>query len=146
MLFFLLGLSACSPTLVKPDLALQEVELTGVSFSSIDLAFLIKVTNPNPVGVTIDKLLYHLELDNATLGSGELLNPISIKGSSSEVVTLPFSASMNGLSHLLRTILGESDVNYKLTGKIVLSKFWTKKEFPFEAIGKVPLNRSTFHH
>ncbi|MBI1822662.1 MAG: LEA type 2 family protein [Nitrospirae bacterium] len=146
LLFLSLASGGCSPNLIKPDLALQEIELTGVSFSSIDLAFLIKVTNPNSVGVTVDKLNYRLELNEETLGAGELITPISLKESGSEVVTLPFSTSINGLSHLLRTILGESDVNYKLTGKVVLSKFWTKREFPFESKGMVPLNRTTFHH
>jgi LEA14-like dessication related protein len=141
---FLLG--NCTPSLIKPDLSLQEIELTGVSFSSMDLAFIVKVKNPNPVGVNIEKLSYQLDLNDISLGSGELPAPISLKASGTEMVTLPFSTSFNGISNLVKMILGENELRYQLRGKAVLSKFWKKEEFPFDSKGVVPLNRSTFHH
>ena len=144
--FSLLILTGCVPALTRPDFSLQEVELTGVSFSSMDLTFLVKVKNPNPVGVTIEKLTYQLDLGDASLGAGETSSPISLKGAGSEEVPLPFSVSLGGMTHLLRSILGEQEISYRLTGKVVLSKFWFKKEFPFEDKGIVPINRSTFHH
>ena len=141
---FLLG--SCAPSLIKPDLSLQEIELTGVSFSSMDLAFIVKVKNPNPVGVKIEKLIYQLDLNEVSLGSGELSAPLLIKASGSETVTLPFSTSFNGISNLVKMILGENELRYQLRGKAVLSKFWKKEEFPFDSKGVVPMNRSTFHH
>jgi LEA14-like dessication related protein len=141
---FLLG--SCAPSLIKPDLSLQEIELTGVSFSSMDLAFIVKIKNPNPVGVKIEKLNYQLDLNDVSLGSGELLAPIFLKASGTGTVTLPFSTSFNGISNLVKMILGENEVHYQLRGKAVLSKFWKKQEFPFDTKGIVPLNRSTFRH
>lgn len=141
---FLLG--SCAPSLIKPDLSLQEIELTGVSFSSMDLAFIVKVKNPNPVGVKIEKLIYQLDLNEVSLGSGELSAPLLIKASGSQTVTLPFSTSFNGISNLVKMILGENELRYQLRGKAVLSKFWKKEEFPFDSKGVVPMNRSTFHH
>ncbi len=141
---FLLG--SCVPALIKPDLSLQEIELTGVSFSSMDLAFIVKVKNPNSVGVKIEKLSYQLDLNDISLGAGELSAPIFLKASGIETIPLPFSTSFNGISNLVKMILGENEVNYQLRGKVVLSKFWIKQEFPLDSKGVVPLNRSTFHH
>lgn len=145
-LLFTIEMAACTPKLVKPELSLQEVELTGISFSTMDLAFVVKVKNKNSTGVMIEKLNYQLQLNDISLGSGELARPIAIEGLGSQLITLTFSASILGISQLLKTILGEIEATYRLKGEIVLSKFWIKEKFLFENKGVVPLNRSTFHH
>ncbi|MBI1820326.1 MAG: LEA type 2 family protein [Nitrospirae bacterium] len=137
---------SCAPALVKPDFSVQEIELTGVSFSAMDLAFKVKVTNPNRAGVKIEKLSYHLDLNHTELGSGELLKPVFINASDSQIVTLPFSSSFMGMSKTLTLLLGNDEINYELNGTVILSKFLIKQEFPFSSKGAVPVNRSTFHH
>ncbi len=137
---------SCAPALVKPDFSVQEIELTGVSFFSIDLAFKVKVINPNPMGVKVEKLSYHVGLNDVELGSGELLKPVILNAFASQVITLPFSSYFTEISKVTKLLLGENAINYELTGKIVLSKFWAKQEFPFSSKGTVPVNRSTFHH
>ena len=138
--------ASCTSTLIKPDFSVQEIELTGVSFSTVDLAFKVKITNPNRVGVTVERLSYRLALNNIELGSGDLLKPVSLNASDSQMVTLPFSSSFMGMSKTLTLLLGEDKINYELTGKVILSKFFIKQEFPFSSQGEVPVNRSTFHH
>ena len=145
-LIITLVIGACSPKIVRPDLVLQEVALTGVSFSSIDLGFIVKITNPNSTGVKIEELIYQLDLNGVSIGSGEISKPITIEASQSQLVTLPFSTQITGISQLFKMILGENEVNYKIRGEVVLSKFWIKHKFSFENAGVVPLNRSTFHH
>ncbi|MHB8483191.1 MAG: LEA/WHy family protein [Nitrospiria bacterium] len=144
----LISLSAvsCAPSLINPDCSVEEVELTGVSFSAMDLAFKVKIINPNPVGVKVEKLLYHFELNHIELGSGELLKPVYLNASDFQEITIPFSASFMGMSQTLKLLLGENDINYGLTGKVILSKFLIKQEFPFSSKGIVSINRSTFHH
>jgi LEA14-like dessication related protein len=137
---------SCAPALVKPDLTLESVELAGVSFSAVDLAFKIKVANPNPVGVHIEELSYSLVLNKIPLGSGQLTRAVYLNALESQTVTLPFSASIKGISGALKLLLGETESDYELTGKIILSKFFTKKEFSFSTTGSVPIDRSTFHH
>jgi LEA14-like dessication related protein len=137
---------SCAPALVKPDLTLETVELAGVSFSAVDLAFKIKVANPNPVGVKIEELSYSLVLNKIPLGSGQLTRPVYLNALESQTVTLPFSASIKGISGALKLLLGETESDYEFTGKIILSKFLAKKEFSFSTTGSVPIDRSTFHH
>jgi LEA14-like dessication related protein len=137
---------SCAPALVKPDLTLESVELAGVSFSAVDLAFKIKVANPNPVGVHIEELSYSLVLNKIPLGSGQLTRPVYLNALESQTVTLPFSASMKGISGAIKFLLGDTESEYELTGKMILSKFLAKKEFSFSTAGVVPIDRSAFHH
>ena len=137
---------SCAPALVKPDFSVQDIELTGVSFSSIDLTFKVKIINPNPMGVNVEKLSYHVGLNDVELGSGELLKPVFLNASDSQVVALPFSSSLIGMSKVAKLLLGEDAINYELNGTVILSKFLVKQEFPFSSKGTVPIDRSTFHH
>ena len=137
---------ACAPALIKPDFSVQEIDMTGISLTSMDLAFKVKITNPTPTGVKVESLSYRVGLNDVELGSGELLKPVFLKESDSQVITLPFSSSFTGMSKVVKLLLGEEEVNYELTGKVILSKFLFKKEFPFSSKGMVPVNRSTFQH
>lgn len=79
-LFALVVVSACAKLAelgrlanadaLKPRVNIQRMKLDGISFSAVDVAFVIAVENPSPLDIALDELDWSLALASSPFLSG----------------------------------------------------------------------------
>jgi len=119
------------PTVEVSDLALRDVSLTS---TTIDVG--ITINNPNPIGVTLNKLAYDVYLVNGNqiyLAHGERAETLDIQANDRTTIDIPTEISNVGIIEALYHCISEEKLpKIKVVGSASLNLKFFSVDIPFE--------------
>lgn len=119
------------PTVEVSDIALRDVSLTS---TTIDVGLIIN--NPNPIGVTLDKIAYDVYLVNGNqlfLAHGEKAEKMDIQANGRTTTNIPTSISNVGIIEALYQCISEEELpKIKVVGSASLNLKFFSIDIPFE--------------
>ncbi len=102
-LFIILTFSSCPEldNLFKiPEARIVSVNITEVDFTSVSLEVNVEITNPNPVGITLNAYDYGLNTFGHTLLSGRIEETVSLRSDGKSIIPIPIEIEYENILSL----------------------------------------------
>ena len=132
------------PLLRDPVIAIEEVWLRKISLSSLDLEVMIRVENPNPLGITLHELPFsvicsagHSGHELATGNTGR----VQIAARGSTLLRVPVVSHNDALIAALATFVMNGGVNVTIRGTAVIDALLFSWSVPFEKTMPVTMEK-----
>lgn len=123
------------PVLSDPVIALEEVRLRALSLSSLDLDVMIRVENPNPLGITVKELPFSVFCSSGRtdrqLATGNT-GRAKIAARASTLLAVPVRSKNTALIGALATFVTKGGVQVTITGTAVIDAVLFDWSIPFE--------------
>lgn len=124
----------------KPAANITNTEISGLSFSKVDLLFDVKIDNPNNVAIDLGGVDYSLKINNNPLLSGDKNDPLSINAMGSSSVQIPVSISYKDLYQAVKSITNKDKSLYTFEGGLSFDlPVLGHVRIPISASGEIPL-------
>jgi LEA14-like dessication related protein len=126
-----------APQLARPTIAVDGIAVENVSLSALDLTVRLTVSNPNPVGATLENVsfdLYFLDGDESKfLAHGERTG-FDIRPEGDTTVAIPVRVDNLRLAQTMLTLLREGAVTFRVSGSATV-------DFGVTTFEDIPFNR-----
>lgn len=146
LLLPILLLAACGPggvnpaSLIQPDVRLHHLTVRNLGLAGGTLDVALAFHNPNPFSLPGTGLTAVLDIEGTRFGDVNLLNPFTLAGKDTTLVTVPLTFQWSGVASAARSILNYGAVNYGISGKFtVKTPASASLDVPFSGQGSVPL-------
>jgi LEA14-like dessication related protein len=127
---------------IPPEVALEEVRLTGLDFSRVDLEADISVDNPNQVAVVLNRFSWILEIEGEELLSGEQQDGLRIDAGGQSQLLVPFSFAFEEALRTADAAWGVRELDYAVRVITYLDvPVIGEVEVPLRGEGTVPIPR-----
>ena len=125
----------------KPDVELQEINVTGLGLQggTMDLAF--DVYNPNDYRLRSTRLEVALELAGTDFGEALIDKPLDFSPVNHSRVVMPVRFTWAGVGAAARSLLESQELPYGLTGAVLLDTPIGERRVQLSSKGKVPLRK-----
>ena len=138
-----LSLAGCSSAIKAPTVEVAEVRLANIDREGIQLTVSLRVTNPNPVDITISDLKADLAIAGQHVGFAEsLATKTTLQSRAAFTLPMRVSVPFKTLPETLREGLiavGGGSLPYKITGSAnAMNGMLT---IPFEKSGEIARRR-----
>lgn len=117
------------------QISVDGVRVESVDLTSAGLNFSLRITNPNPNAVTIDRTDYTAFINNVSLGSGENLEAVTIPAGGSAVIPQLFTVSYSGAAQSVWSYLTQGEAGYRLVGTAYFDTFLGTVGVPYDISG-----------
>lgn len=139
-------LSACATlrnalTFEKPQIELQEINVTGLGLSGGTLDLVFDVYNPNDYRLRSTRLEVGLELAGTDFGDALIDKPLDLSPVNHSRVTMPVRFTWSGVGAAARSLLESQELPYGLTGAVLLETPIGEKRVEIKSTGNVPLRK-----
>jgi LEA14-like dessication related protein len=139
-------LSACATlrsalTFEKPQVELQEINVTGLGLSGGTLDLVFDVYNPNDYGLRSTRLEVGLELAGTDFGEALIDKPLDLSPVNHSRVIMPVRFTWSGVGAAARSLLESQELPYGLTGAVLLDTPIGEKRVELKSKGNVPLRK-----
>ncbi len=124
---------------VEPDLRLQEVRVTGLTFSGGTLDLALDVFNPNGYRLRSTRLEVGIDLEDVHFGDALFEHAVELPAQQHSMITMPVRFEWAGLGAGARALLVRQAVRYGLTGVATLDTPLGDRRVRLRAEGDVPL-------
>ncbi|GAB4377269.1 MAG: hypothetical protein Kow0042_24760 [Calditrichia bacterium] len=98
----------------KPDVSVEQVRVTGLSFDGTDLLFDIKIRNPNQLSATLFGFDYNLFINETSFLQGKQDTEQRIEALGESHIQLPISLSFKDLYQTVQTLRDKDSSAYRL--------------------------------
>ena len=136
-------LSSCSylKSIAKePEITFDNVRIASINFTSVNLVFRYKVSNPNNISINIEQFKYNLLVENRKFISGVSPTPISVAKKRTSYVDIPVTVSYRELFNVFTSIYHQDTADYNLATEFTLKlPVLGSKTFHFEHDGTFPV-------
>jgi LEA14-like dessication related protein len=117
---FLLTISSCQmlqrmASIRQPTLEADNVRLKNLSFESADLVLKLSITNPNPIGVTLNGFDYDLQIEGASLLKGNQTSGQTIAPESKSPLEIPVTLLFKDVYTAVQTLQNRDSAGYKIS-------------------------------
>ena len=139
-------LSACATlrnalTFEKPQIELQEINVTGLGLSGGTLDLVFDVYNPNDYRLRSTRLEVGLELAGTDFGDALIDKPLDLSPVNHSRVVMPVRFTWTGVGAAARSLLESQELPYGLTGAVLLETPIGEKRVELKSKGTVPLRK-----
>jgi len=139
-------LSACATlrnalTFEKPQIELQEINVTGLGLSGGTLDLVFDVYNPNDYRLRSTRLEVGLELAGTDFGDALIDKPLDLSPVNHSRVTMPVRFTWSGVGAAARSLLESQELPYGITGAVLLDTPIGEKRVELKSNGTVPLRK-----
>jgi LEA14-like dessication related protein len=124
-----------------PTVAVKAVQVTGISYQTIDLNLATEINNPNPVGLKLAAIDYAIMLADRPLASANLASGLQLKPSAKSTADFPVSVAYTEIQKIYDASKGRDELPYKLSGRIQLDTPIGRIAVPFQTSGMMPVVR-----
>lgn len=139
VLIIAVGLMAGCQTLKqfvrKPAVSFDRMAIEGMSLFEATAVFMLKVENPNPIGIRVSGLTYDLELEEKPFVKGNLDKGVSIAAMETESVAIPVTVNYMDLFDSVSGYAGKDEIAYELSGTVDVMGF----ALPYRSRGSLPV-------
>lgn len=123
-----------------PSAEVEQVRVTELDFAHAELAFDLKVHNPNPDALSLSGFDYRLDLDGAELLRGKRSEPVSLAPQGSTRVTVPLNLVFADIFSSFARLADADEVPYRVElGAFVDAPLLGQIRIPIRKEGTVPL-------
>jgi LEA14-like dessication related protein len=142
LLVCLVALTACSDV-QEPVVTITGVDLHGLSTEGLALHLIVDVENPNPFGADIGELEYRVLLDDTEVATGLQEDAVAVPAKSTVEVKIPFTIVWSGMDEGLSKLLDGEEHDWRLKGRVKLSKGAISRTFRFSEGGRYEAPRAS---
>jgi LEA14-like dessication related protein len=138
----LLVLLSCSTgnSLQDPRIEVDAVRVTNVYQDSIDLEATLRIYNPNDLAAKVAGYRYRLEVEGRRLVGGESEKSFSIAPRATFRLTVPGTIFLADLLAAGNKALAQDEIQYVLSGTLLMDTLIGKYPVPFSQEGKLNLS------
>jgi len=105
------------PVFRLPAISFGSIKLNSISFTGAEINLSLKVENKNPLGISIDKIAYALNVNDRPWVSSLSNNSIEVGAKSISEVAIPIKLNFAEIGRSVSDIIsGNSDMKFKLQG------------------------------
>jgi LEA14-like dessication related protein len=124
----------------KPQVAIDKVRFTGMTFETLSLAFDVKIDNPNPLSATLAGFDYDFMINGASFLSGQQVSEMVIESMGQSMVEIPLTLKFEDLYKTYQTIVNQDSTRYTLaTGLSFNLPVLGNTRLPLSHQGSLPL-------
>ena len=136
-----LGLNGCSTmgSLEPLEVTLSNIQIPEVTVFETTLVAKLRITNPNPEGLTIDGGSFKLYLDDKKVGTGTTSETFSVDRLDSTVVDAVFHINNASAILRLKDIFQQKEVSYGVRGSLFTQGSFGTKKIKVEKTGRIDL-------
>jgi len=125
----------------NPDVALQEINITGLGLQGGTLDLVFDVYNPNQYSLRSTRLEVGLELAGTDFGEALIDKPLDLSPENHSRVIMPVRFTWNGVGAAARSLLQSQELPYGVTGAVLLDTPIGERRVQLSSKGKVPLRK-----
>ncbi len=127
-------------TVSKPELSVEEVRLTGLSFEALSLAIDVGIANPNPIAVPLAGFDYDFQIAGESFLTGEDSRQQSIAAKGRSTVQIPLKIPFKKLYAAFQKLAGADSVDYQLAAGLRFDlPLVGATRIPVKTSGRLPL-------
>jgi len=98
----------------KPSVSITNVEVSKLSFISVDFVFNMKIQNPNSFGVQLSGFDYDMLINSHSFVKGKQEEPVKIAANSASNIQLPLTIQFLDLFAVFSSLKNSNRANYAL--------------------------------
>ncbi len=126
----------------KPRAQVTKAEVEKLNFEGAQIGVDVKITNPNPVGVSLSGFSYALEVNGESFVTGDFTQGFSIAANGDSTVHVPVAFVYQKLISSIASLAGRNETAYRIDLKFAFDvPVLGKVEVPVSAEGKIPVVR-----
>jgi LEA14-like dessication related protein len=133
----MVGCAGLGEIVQEPQLHFKKVTPSAFSLAGARFNFDFEVHNPNPLGLRLSQVSYHLALNRHPLASGTLNEGIALPARGSAPLTLPLSLNFKDLLAAAAALGNATTLPYRLSGKVFVGPL----ALPYDVEGDLELPR-----
>jgi LEA14-like dessication related protein len=138
--FFVLWFANCSSMskLIKePKVTLANLRLENPNSTGATLVFGVQVENPNSVALSVDEVIYDLEVAGKSLTSGKLSDGAKVAANETKIIDVPITVKYSDLFSSVMQLLKTSATPYHIKGSAKMGLF----NLPFDKQGEFKIEK-----
>jgi LEA14-like dessication related protein len=128
-------------TFEKPDVLLQQINVTGIGLTGGTLDLVFDVYNPNQYRLRSTRLEVELQLAQTDFGEALIDKPLDLSPQNHSQVVMPVRFTWAGVGAAARSLLQSQSLPYGLTGAVILDTPIGERRVQFKNSGTVPLRK-----
>jgi LEA14-like dessication related protein len=98
----------------EPKVSVDKVRFTGLSFEDVDLAFDVKIDNPNQLSATLAGFDYDLKINDASFLQGQQTSDMTIAATSASNLEVPLTLNFKDLYNTFNSLKNQDSSAYKM--------------------------------
>lgn len=98
----------------EPAVSFNSADITGISFTDLDLLCKINVANPNAMDIPFPEIGWKLFLNANDFVNGTIKNSTPIKAYGSTIVEVPVSLNYVSVINSVSSLIGATEADYKI--------------------------------
>lgn len=98
----------------QPTLQVQNVRFKGMTFETLDLAFDVKINNPNPMAATLAGFDYDFLIEGASFLKGDQNQQMRIEAAGESMLEVPLTLTFNDLYKTFQALKDQDSSAYKI--------------------------------
>lgn len=138
-IFSIFLVSCVSWIMEEPSFTLRSIALRPVSFTEMNILLDLDVQNTNSFNLTLKSFNYKVYLRDEEIGSGRLEKELLIASSSTTKIQAPVGAKFKDLNTIMKVVLTDGDLPYKIEGNAEVKTILGSTRFPFTKEGRINL-------
>jgi len=128
-------------TFERPQIDLQEIDITGFGLQGGTLDLVFDVYNPNQYRLRSTRLEVGLELAGTDFGKALIDKPLDLSPQNHSRVVMPVQFTWAGVGAAARSLLQSQELPYGITGAVILDTPLGERRVQLQSNGKVPLRK-----
>jgi len=125
----------------QPDIALQEINVTGLGLTGGTLDLVFDVYNPNTYRLRSTRLEVDLRLAETDFGEALIDKPLDLSPENHSRVIMPVRFTWSGVGAAARSLLESQELPYGITGAVLLDTPLGERRVQVNGSGNVPLKK-----
>lgn len=125
----------------EPQIALQEINITGLGLTGGTLDLVFDVYNPNDYRLRSTRLEVGLDLEGTHFGDALIDRPLDLSPTNHSRVVMPVRFEWAGVGAAARGLLTRQALKYGVTGSVLLDTPLGEKRVQLRSTGDVPLKK-----
>lgn len=122
------------PILHDPVVTLEDVRVRKISLSSLDLEVMIRVENPNPVGITLRQLPFTVQYrsgnQSTEIATGDT-GRVKIASQGSTILQIPVKSQNSAIIGALATFVTRGSIQVTIQGTAIIDALLFGWSIPF---------------
>jgi len=139
-------LSSCATlrnalTFQRPDVALQQINITGLGLQGGTMDLVFDVYNPNQYSLRSTRLEVGLQLAGTDFGDALIDKPLDLSPQNHSSVVMPVRFTWAGVGAAARSLFESQELPYGVTGTVMLDTPIGERQVQLKSNGNVPLKK-----
>ncbi len=130
------GCASVAQQIIKePKIAFSNIGIQDIGVNGATVMVGVRVENPNAFALTLDALIYDLEIGGKALSSGKIPDALSVAGGATKIIEIPVPVKFQDLFSSVFDFMQKTSSNYRVKGEARFG-FLT---IPFDKTGDLKL-------